>query len=149
MFKINRKRFQYSLLLAVITLLSVNACTSNSVKSEHDIKIERVDSSKANIRHAYLFESDGQMTLRGTLERRLSGRGPVPGHLHITLLNPQGKVLKEADISYMRKHRKSSISRFSTKLPMKLIPGSTIKITHFGTESHEGIPLKDKWRNSK
>lgn len=149
MININRNRFKNSLLLAVITLLTVNACTSNTVKSEHGIKIERVNSSNAKIRHVYLTDTDDQMMIRGTLKRHSSGRGPIAGHLHITLLNPQGKVLKEADISYMRRHRKSSISHFSTKLPMKLMPGSTIKITHFSTESHEVIPLKDKWRDSK
>lgn len=149
MFNINPNRFQNSLLLAAITLLTVNACTSNSVKSEHEIKIERIDSSIAKIRHVYLTGESDQMTIRGTLERRFSGRGSIPGHLHITLLNPQGEVLKEADISYMRKHLKSSMSRFSTKLPAKLMPGSTIKITHFSTETHESVAVKEVWRDSK
>lgn len=149
MFNTSRICSKNSLLLAVIILFTVNACTTNAVKNEFGIKIEKIDSSSAKIRHVYLTDYDDHMMIRGTLERHPSGRGPIHGHLHISLINPQGKALQEADISYMRKHHTSSTATFSAKLPVKLMPGSIIKITHFSTKTHDSVQVQGIWRESK
>ena len=123
--------------------------SKNTRKEKNDINIERVDSKGANINHAYLINTGDKLSLRGEVKRRFTGRGPIPGHLHITLIDPQGKVIKEADISYMRRNVKSSIATFNTKLPVDLTPGSTVQITHFTTDTHQAFPKEAEWRDGE
>ena len=148
MFKSIRNRYISSILIAGITLFTATACTTtNLVKGENDIRIERVDSKGATISHAYLSQSGDQLSLRGEVKRRGHGRGPIPGHLHVTLIDSQGQVIKEADISYIRRNVKSSIATFSTKLPIELASGSKVKITHFNTKTHKTYPEEAMWRD--
>jgi len=150
MLKTIRNRYISGLLIAVIALFGATACSTTSlVKEENNIAIERVDSEGANISHAYLTRTDNQLLLRGEIKRRFTGRGPIPGHLHITLIDPQGKVIKEADIGYSRRNIKSSIATFNTKLPVDLTPGSTVQITHFSTDTHKTFPEEAMWRDSE
>lgn len=135
-------------LLAVVTLLTATACsTTNVVKEDSSIKIERVDSKAALVTHAYLSKTGDETILNGEIKRQGHGRGPIPGHLHVTLIDPQGNTIKEADISYIRRSTNSSTATFSTHLPIALQPGSTIKIMHFDTKTHETYPNEGMWRN--
>lgn len=150
MFNEIRNRYISGLFIAAITLFGATACSTTSlVKEENNITIERVDSKGASISHAYLIHSGDKLSLRGEVKRRSTGRGPIPGHLHITLIDPQGKVIKEADIGYMRRSVKSSIASFNTKLPVDLAPGSKIQITHFGTDTHQTFPEETVWRDGE
>lgn len=150
MFKEIHNRYISSLFVAIIALFGATACSTTSlVKEKNDITIERVDSKRASISHAYLSRTGDQISLRGEVKRRFTGRGPIPGHLHITLIDPQGKVIKEADIGYMRRNVKSSIATFNTKLPVDLTPGSTVQITHFSTDTHKTFPEEAMWRDSE
>ncbi len=147
MFILNRKRYLSSLVLTVITLMTATACsTTQQVKETNSISIERVDSDKASISHAYL---SGENTLKGTVTKKQSSRGPIPGHLHITLIDPQGNIMKEADMSYTRRTAKSSRAFFSAELPIDLSTGSTIRITHFTRKTHEPIPTEPNWRDAQ
>ncbi len=137
-------------LFALTLIIATTSCTtSNLVKQNENITIERVDSKAAAINHAYITRTKDGLSLHGELKRDLAGRGPIPGHLHITLIDPQGKVLKETDIGYMRRNVKSSIATYHTKLPIDLLPGSKVRITHFGTEDHETFPDETIWRDAE
>jgi len=150
MFKNISHRYISGLFIAIIALFGATACSTTSlVKENQDITIERIDSKGASISHAYLAGTGDQLSLRGEVKRRFTGRGPIPGHLHITLIDPQGTVIKEADIGYMRRNIKSSIANFNTKLPVDLAPGSTVQITHFSTETHETFPEEAVWREGQ
>lgn len=148
MFNSIRNRSIRNTLAAIITLLIATACsTTNLVREEHGITIERIDSDKATISNAYLIRDDGQLVLRGEIRRRPIGRGFIPGHLHVALIDEQGNVIKEADISYMRKSTKSSSATFKTKIPLEVKPWSTIQVTHFKTDTHSPIPKGTVWRD--
>lgn len=150
MFNKIRNRFTSSLFIATLMLFGTTACSMTGlVKEESNVTIERVDSQKANISHAYLTRSGDKLILRGNIKRRFTGRGPIPGHLHITLINSQDEVIKEADIGYMRRSTKSSIADFNTILPEDLAPGSKIKITHFATDTHQNHSKNTVWRDGK
>ena len=147
MFILNRKRYLSSLLLTVITLMTATACsTTQQVKETNNISIERVDSDKATIGHAYISNEN---ILKGTITKKQSSRGPIPGHLHITLVDPQGNIMKEADVSYMRRKAKSLRAFFTAELPIDLSPGSTIRIAHFTRKTHEPIPAEPNWRDAQ
>ena len=143
-----QNRYISSLFIAVIALFGATACSTTGLeKKENDINIVGVDSKGASIRHAYFIRTDDQLFVRGEVKRHMTGRGPIPGHLHITLIDPQGKVIKEADIGYIRHNVKSSIADFNAKLPVDLAPGSTVQITHFTSDTHKTFPQETEWRS--
>lgn len=141
--------FTKALFALTLIMLLASCTTSSLIKQDENITIERVDSRAAAINHAYITRTKDGLSLHGELKRDLAGRGPIPGHLHITLVNPQGKVIKETDIGYMRRNVKSAIATFHAKLPIDLLPGSTVRITHFDTEDHEMLPDETIWRDAE
>jgi len=148
MLKNSKNRYIASLLLVLTTLITTGGCSTTSmVQDEKGITIERVDSSTATISNVYLTYSDGFLSLRGEVKRRLMGRGPIFGHLHITLIDPAGEILKVADINYMRRNIKSSTASFSERLPIDLSQGSIVRITHFNSENHDTLPNEPVWRD--
>jgi hypothetical protein len=107
------------------------ACATNpSLVTEEDVTIERVDSRSARIILAYLETSGTEMVLRGELQRRSPGRGPISGHLHIELIAPDGAVFKEASIGYKRLSVKSRIANFHIEIPGTPSDIKTIRIVH-------------------
>lgn len=136
MLKINRKNTFSSLIFSAIIILLTAGCSNTAVKSENKINIQKVDSSIAAITIADLFKSDDKWILKGMANRRIPGRGPIYGHLQVSVINPHGELLNEYDINYMKNHNKSTMASYKTELPIDLMPGSTIKISHLTTRSH-------------
>lgn len=148
MLKTPRTRYLSGLLVAVITLFAITACSKASlVKEESGISIERVDSKIASINRTYLTRADNQLLLRGEVKRRFPGRGAILGYLNITLIDPQGKTIKDADIGYKRRSVKSSFATFSARLPVELAPGSTVRITHFAPVTNNTFSEEIMWRD--
>ncbi len=117
----------------------ISGCAA--IQSSRDIvkgvNFERIDSNAASISHLYLHRTPEGMDLHGELKRKLAGRGAIPGHLHVTLIDPQGQMLKEADIDYKRHNAQSNHAHFSIPLPMTLETGSSIRITHMASERND------------
>jgi len=148
MLKNRQQRQPLSLLLVLSMLLIASGCsTTNTVQQETGITIERIDSNAATISNAYLTYQDGFLSLRGEVKRRLMGRGPIIGHLHVALIDPAGNTLKVADINYMRRNIKSSTASFSERLPLDLSHGSIVRITHFNSEHHDNLSSEPMWRD--
>lgn len=150
MLKGHRNHCLSHLLVVVIALFTATACsTARLERQENGITIERINSDGARISHVYLTRTGDQFLLRGKVKRRFPGRGPIPGHLHVTLRDPQGKVFTEADIDYARRRVNASIATFNIELPVGLTPGSAVQITHFTSESHKIIPKERLWREKE
>jgi len=147
--KINQHYFNIFTIAAITLLIATGCSTVGKVKEKEGISIERIDSQDASITHAYLTRSGNTLSVRGEVKRNRTGRGPIPGHLHITLIDPTGHTLKEADIGYMRRNTNSSMASFNATLPIELAPGSTIKITHFNTKTHKTFTEDAKWREGE
>ncbi len=133
-------RFYSKTFILLLVAMFITGCTA--IKSSRDIvegiHFERIDSNAASITHIYLHRRapDG-MDLHGELKRKLAGRGQIPGHLHITLIDPQGQILKEANVDYKRHNAQSNHAHFSIPLPVSLETGSTIRITHMAAERND------------
>ncbi len=137
-----------TVLLATVALCAATACsTTELAKEEHGIHIEQIDSEGATIHRAYLSRDAEALFLRGEIKRRPTDRGRIPGHLHITLIDPAGKPFKEADIGYMRRSTNSSFASFTAKLPVEPAPGSTIIIKHFTSDTHDVYSAEPAWRD--
>lgn len=118
--------------------LSGCATTSDSVRPD-DIKLERISSQRAKVSYAYIKSDDDSFAVRGYITKRYLARGPIPGHLHVTVVDPAGEVLSDTPIRYMRKSTKSRKADFFLAFPAVPPSGSTIRITHHATShGHPG-----------
>jgi len=138
----------FALIVLGILITLMMGCVSNQklVKND-DIIIESVNSKSTVITHTYLSVTDNVTVLHGELTRRVPMRGQIPGHLHIELINPENEVIKTADISYKRKNRQSQQSQFNLELPISIVPGSVIRITHHDLLSHMSEPPSSPWQD--
>jgi len=127
----------YSKKLALLLIAAVmTGCAG--LQSSRDIvegvNFDRVESDVAAVSNVYLHRTDSGMDLHGELKRKSSARGPIPGHLHVSLLDAQGNFLKGADIDYKRHNKQSNHSHFSIALPITMESGSTVRIAHMASE---------------
>lgn len=132
MMKQTRKITITLILLSAVVLLA-GCATSQGLNQQGEVKLENVDSKMAHITNTYLRSTKDGIVLHGELTRRIPARGHIPGHLHVELIGPDGKVIKEVDIGYTRRSTNARYARFSVPVPGPLIPGSIIRVTHHKT----------------
>lgn len=141
------KKIMLTLGITIATASLLAGCATSSVTKHEKVSIERVDSSSVKITHAYLARTGEGLKLRGEVKRIIHGHGSIPGHIHIELLDPQGQVLKTADIDHNRKASSAHISDFSTLLPMELAAGSVVRIIHHDMKSHMSNEPDTVWQD--
>lgn len=146
MMKQARKTSMAAVLLAAL-VLSAGCATVQGLAQQQGVKLESVDSSSVRITRTYLQSGKEGTVLRGELERRIPMRGFIPGHLHVELIGPDGKVMKEADIGYTHQGGKSRLEKFSLPIPEPLVTGSTIRVTHHDAKSHMPDSSASPWRD--
>jgi hypothetical protein len=133
---------------ALLTTLFLAGCaTTPSAQQAEKIKLEGVDSNSARISRLYLTPSEGETLLRGEVERRIHAHGQIPGHLHVELISPEGKVIKEADIGYARQNSDNHNGNFKLVLPEEIEAGSTLRVTHHDPVSHMTEPVESPWHD--
>lgn len=133
--------------LLLTLVLSAGCAANQGLMQENVLKVETIDSSSVHIIRSYLDTTEGATILRGELERRIPSTGPIPGHLHVELIAHDGKVIKEADIGYVRKSFKSRQAKFSLPIPEPLVTGGTIRVTHHDAKSHTPNFSASPWRD--
>ena len=123
---------------AVILIMFLTACaTTTDYAKKAGITIERVDSSTVNVSHAYLAKTADGLLLRGEVKRKIHSHGSIPGHLHIELIDPQGQLIKTAEVDHSRKGSSDHIADFQVLLPLELSVGSVIRVVHHDASSHK------------
>lgn len=148
--KMNLKTKLRSLLVTGILagMMVITGCATNtSIVKKENVAIERVDSGTARIGHAYLQASESGMVLRGELQRRFRSRGPIPGHLHIELIAPDGAAFKEATIGYRRMSVKSRIAKFHLEIPATPSDIKSVRIIHHDLRSHMSDSQESPWQD--
>lgn len=82
------------------------------------VNIERVPSTQVKISDVHVLREDGVMAVYGktTPFRRA---GFIPGHIHIEVIDPNGKLLRELSADYKRGDTKSRSAHFYVQLPME------------------------------
>jgi hypothetical protein len=116
-------------LLLTVVLAGCGSLPPNLVSTDA-VNIERIDSSKARIGSLYVGDSNGQLKIRGRLEKRHTGRSPIPGHLHIEVLAKDGAVLEEGVVRYYRHNPKSGVSYFSEAFDARPEDVRTVRVIH-------------------
>ena len=116
----------------MLLAVALTGCTSFPTDSvvNDTVNIEREHSNKARIRSVFVGDRNGSLLVRGDLEKRIFGRGPIPGHLHITVLGYDGSILGEETTRYNRRNNKSSKSRFSLRFSVSPKDVRTVRVRH-------------------
>ncbi len=134
--------------LLTVAILATGCATTPAWVQQDVMKLENIDSSSVHIIRTYLQTGEEGVVLRGELARRIPARGPIPGHLHVELLGPDGKVMKEAEIDHLQKSVKSLHAEFSLLIPPPLIPGGTVRVKHHDAKSHMPHPSASPWQDA-
>jgi len=147
MFKGKSKTIFITVSVALVAMLA-GCATAQGLAQQQGVKLESVDSGSVRITRTYLDATEeATIILRGELEWRIPSRSSIPGHLHVELIAPDGKVMKEANIDYVRKSFKSRLAKFSLPIPEPLVTGSTIRVTHHDARSHMPDSSASPWRD--
>ncbi len=123
------KHFAFLCLGSILLLLSGCATLPDPV-SERNLNLECVSSQRAKVSYLYVKQQADTFVVHGRLKRRYKYRGPIPGHVHITLIGPTGEVLSEMPVLYMQKGATSRYVDFQLPLPLEPPVGSTLRATH-------------------
>jgi hypothetical protein len=115
--------------LVTFILLAGCASTGKDLVRDNTVEIEKVPSQWAALRFVTVVQDGDKIELRGEVTRRPTGRGPIPGHIDLEVIGPDGIALETSTIDYHRGSVKSRYAIFHTTLKTAP-PGSTIRVTH-------------------
>lgn len=118
--------------LAILAALFITGCaaTGKDLVRDNTVQIEKVSSRWATVRSVNVVQEDGEVRLRGEVVRWPVGRGPIPGHIDLEVIGPDGEIVEEAVVKYHRRSVKSRHATFYTPLKTVPPPESIIRVTH-------------------
>ena len=122
-----------------VLVLALSGCANlpTDLVAADTLNVERLDSPGARIGSLFVGDKNGALLVRGRLEKRHAGRGPIPGHLHIEVLGEDGAILGQEITRYYRQGGKSGTSRFSREFALS--PGDVriVRVIHHVREDKE------------
>lgn len=123
--------------LPILAVIPVTGCASAGKNLVRDgvVEVEKVSSRQATMRFVQVVREDSEVVVRGQIQRWPVGRGPIPGHIDLQLIGPDGGSLERARIDDHRRSVKSRYAEFHVMLKTMPSAGSTPKVIH-DTRSH-------------
>jgi len=119
------------MLLSIVMVAALAGCaTGNDLVRNGTLNVERIDSARATISSVYVRQEGEGIYVRGKVSKRSSGRSPIPGHVHIAVIDDEGDVLGDIRTSYDRTSGKARSAHFYVRIPIELSNGSTLRVTH-------------------
>jgi len=83
-------------------------------------------------------QTGSELSISGAIKKRHStGRGIIPGHIDIEVVDPNGDTYNKTNLPYHRKNTKSKKSYFHFKLDVVLASNTTVRVIH-----HAGNPVQ-------
>lgn len=129
-----------------ISLAALSACSAYSPLGQADgIPVDKVDSASVTIQRAALQNSETGLLLRGELKRKAIQRGPMPGHLHVELLDIEGKVFRQTSLGYRRLGVKSRLAGFALSIPQSNDTIGRVRVIHHDLKSHSAEQASGTW----
>ena len=113
----------------IVGAVVVSGC-ANVQSNKTDVIIEKDTSSRGRIQNVLVTPTDSTVIVSGTLHNRNFSRAPIPGHLDITFLSPDGEVLHKLKTDYRRNSIKPRDSYFRIEVPMVLPPDSIVRVKY-------------------
>jgi len=139
------KKHLTSLGIVLISSAFVTGCATSNYAKEANITIERINSSSVKITSAYITKTSQGLKLRGEVKRKKHSHAPVPGHIHVEIVNPNGDVIKTIELDPSAKGSSDHIAWFHATLPQEAI-GNKLTITHHDMVSHKQIHDVATWK---
>ncbi len=127
------KNLSILLLLAIfIACIAMIGCTAKGVNlvDKGIVSIEKVPTSDIYVSAAYVYQDGDELVISGKVKHRHAHR-KSGGHVDITILDPEGKIIMEVTTSYLPRIIRSKGSRearFSVRLPFIPPKGSTVRV---------------------
>jgi hypothetical protein len=115
--------------LTTFGLLAGCATAGKDLVGTGTVTIEKVPSAWGTIGFVRVLQEGEEVTLRGAVNRRPFGRGFIPGHIELQVINPDGDVLESCVIDYYP-GPKSTYANFHAVLNATPPPGGTIRVKH-------------------
>lgn len=117
--------------LPALALLFMSA-TPQAAGPGASLSVERSSSSRFTVGFVQVAPdaSASTLTVRGTVRPRIPRRGAIPGQVHITVLDADGRALAETDASLMRRNRQARAAHFHAQLAIDPPPGSRVHVEH-------------------
>ncbi len=148
----NKRHHEPVKFFAIIVILFVLSACGSSLKNlvrEGTSKVDTTSSRGVHFNRVDVYESDAGLLVRGELHKRSHRRGPIPGHVHIEIIAPDGTVLANTSTNYHRGSSKSRTSRFTVKIPIEVPMNSTIQIMHHRAGDREETRSDINSRNTR
>ena len=87
--------------LTLAALLSSCASLPDNQAANGSMKVERVDSRDAKIESVQVRAVESGLKISGRLRKKYHGRGAIPGHLHIKVIDRNGEMLAQTTSGYL------------------------------------------------
>ena len=140
------KKFRYNVLnlpatpplsrcIGSVMVLALSACASlpPDIATEGTVNIERINSHNARVALVRARTIDHKLRISGFLVKQYSGRGAIPGSLHIDVLGDDGALLGQSTSHYSQQGAKSRRAYFSEIVTVRPGDVRTIRIIHQGS----------------
>ncbi|NVZ09373.1 hypothetical protein HW932_08870 [Allochromatium humboldtianum] len=116
--------------LALALLLT--STTPEAASPSASLSVERSSSNRFTVGFVQVDPdaTASTLTVRGTVRPRIPARGAIPGQVHITVLDADGRALAETDASLMRRNRQAQSAHFHAQLAIDPPPGSRVRVEH-------------------
>ena len=139
------KKFRYNVLnlaatlplsrgIGLVMVLVLSACANlrPDIATDGTVNIERINSPNARVALVRARVIDHELRVSGSLVKRYSGRGAIPGYLHIEILGNDGALLGRSTSRYSQHGAKSRRAYFSEIVTVQPGDVRTIRIIHQG-----------------
>ena len=110
----------------------------DNLAANRAMMVERIDSRDAKIETVQVRTVESGLTISGRLRKKYHGRGSIPGHLHIRIIDRNGELLAHTISGYQRRSVKTRRSSFSTTVPVQQGEASIIEVIHHGLSDKHG-----------
>ena len=117
--------------LPALALLLMSA-TAQAASPGASLGVERSSSTRFTVGFVQVDPdaTASTLTVRGTVRPRIPRRGAIPGQVHITVLDADGRALAETDAGLMRRNRQAQAAHFHAQLSIDPPPGSRVLVEH-------------------
>lgn len=123
----------FALMMALISGLLYGCAYNGPLIGTDQLTIDKISSDEMEIRAVYVRKSDEGIDITGKVRFRRAMIGTPPGHIDVTIIDPDGKVLYRTHTHYYRNGsptKKSDTFNFSSSIPLTPPRGSTLRLEH-------------------
>jgi hypothetical protein len=125
--------------IAALTALPGCATTNDPVRTGA-LHVERLASPHAEVAVPSVRQVPNGLAVRGAVKKSFAGRGPIPGHVHLVVIDPAGNTLTDTPVELTRASVKARSATYHAELPIEAPYGSTLQVMHH-TAHTEAAPL--------